>query len=429
MNLESVFITGWIQRTLRCFLVACVLAVVRPFSPVSIAAAEIQAALQIKRTWHFAETGVHFSNEFSGARLNECEQLSATEFLAVISPENTPINTSPWYAFKVWADGQRNISIRFTNTYTGPRGRPWLSSDGNTWKRVPEADYHRDDTLTNTAVVRLKIRKRPLWVASQEMIGLKELGEWTDQQSRLPFARSTVIGSSVEGRPIRQMVLTETTNANYVFVIGRQHPPEVTGSIALMSFVDTIGGNSRLANKFRRQFQTVVVPLVNPDGLEHGHWRSNLGAVDLNRDWKHFTQPETAAVSASLIGYATAPGACVFLFLDFHSTRTNTFYQQPSAKPVFPANFLDRWLAAVQLRCPEFYFERDDAHDVDLGTSKSWASSRFGAPAITCEFGYGTDRNVVRRAGQAEAEEMMRLLLSELENPSRPVAGAVGEGQ
>lgn len=212
----------------RCFLVACVLAAGGPFSPASTTAAAIQASLQIKRTWHFAETGVHFNNEFSGARLNGCEQLGATEFLAVISPENTPINTSPWYAFKVWADGQRNINIRFTNTYTWHRGRPWLSSDGKTWKRISEADYHRDDTLTNTAVARLRIGKRPVWVASQEMIGLKELGAWTDKQSRLPFARSSVIGSSVEDRPIRQVVLTETTNANYVFVIGRQHPPEVT---------------------------------------------------------------------------------------------------------------------------------------------------------------------------------------------------------
>ena len=71
-------------------------------------------------------------------------------------------------------------------------------------------------------------------------------------------------------------------------IVGRQHPPEVTGSMALMEFVETIVGASDLAKEFRQSFRTIVIPLMNPDGVAAGNWRHNLNGVDLNRDWGPF---------------------------------------------------------------------------------------------------------------------------------------------
>jgi hypothetical protein len=381
-----------------------------------VAPGQIKVEFQNRRTWNFPKAGVHFTSEFSGARLNECEHLGESEFKVVISPENVPINRSPWYAFKVWSDQPKTITLRFTYTYGEPRTRPRLSRDGNQWKEIADTDY-AVERASQTAVVRLEVDPQPLWVAAQEMIGLSELSVWTDQKMRLEFAQSSVIGQSIEGRPIRQLVFAETTRPNYVFVIGRQHPPEVTGTLGLMSFVDTITGKSRLARQFRREFQTVVVPLVNPDGVEHGHWRSNLGAVDLNRDWRRFAQPETRAVSESLRAFTEQPGARPFVLLDFHSTHTNIFYAQPDKLPIFPADFTRRWRAAIHERCPEIYFLREDSHNVSGATSKVWGYEQFRVPAITYEYGYDTDRKVIRRASQVAAEEMMKLLLAELQSP------------
>ena len=79
-------------------------------------------------------------------------------------------------------------------------------------------------------------------------------------------------------------------------VFGRQHPPEVTGWLAMKAFVETLNGDSKLAKKFRKKYTTYVVPLMNPDGADLGHWRHNAGGVDLNRDWSQFHHPETQAV-------------------------------------------------------------------------------------------------------------------------------------
>jgi hypothetical protein len=392
----------------RIFPAAFFLAVVQT----AFASDAIKVPLQTRQQWSF--NGVRFDNDFSGARLNGCEPLGDRDFKVVVSPENTPINPSPWFAFKVSADKPEKITLHFLYTYDGPRSRPWLSLDGKNWSRVPTNSFTRG-TATNTATLQLEVGKNPLWVAAWDMVGLQEMNGWADKICRLPFVKSGSAGVSIENRPLRDFVLGGTTNKNYVFVIGRQHPPEITGSIGLMSFIDTLAGESPLAQKFRSQFQTVVVPVVNPDGVEHGHWRSNLGGVDLNRDWRDFSQPETVALRDFILRYAKAPGATPELFVDFHSTGTNVFYSVPQDKKDAHQNFTDRWLAALKQDCPEFYFERDDMHNATEATSKAWANAALHVPAITAEFGYSTDRQLVREAARIEAEDMMKLLLTDRE--------------
>lgn len=384
--------------------------------PVSLLAQPAEAELQEHRTWRFDNSDVWFSNEFSGARLNGCTSSSSTEFTAIISPENRPINQSPWYAFQVGAARSRQIRVSLSNTYEGRFPKARLSTDGVHWKEIA-SDRFTTARHTNVVTMTLDVGKKPLWVAAQEMIGIRELNSWADTKGKLPFTRSGVVGASIEGRPLRQFTLGATTNKNYVFIISRQHPPEVTGSIALMSFVDTLAGRSRLAKRFRQNFQTVVVPLMNPDGVEQGQWRSNLGGVDINRDWQAFTQPETRAVSAYLAALGRQPGARPFLFVDFHSTSSNVFYTQKDGEPMKPYDFARHWLDGIHEQDPGFQMHRDDGHNVGAATSKAWANSTFQIPAITCELGYSTDRDAIRRFGKVAAEEMMRLLLVELDQP------------
>jgi hypothetical protein len=406
MKMISLISFGW-QNGARIFAAAIFAA-----AQLAFANDAIKVPLQSRQQWNF--NGVRFDNDFSGARLNGCAQLGAHDFKVIVSPENEPINPSPWFAFKVSADTAQRIALHFDYTYDGPHGRPWLSADGKNWTRVPTNFYTRGPE-TNMATLRLDVGKNPVWVAAWDMVGLKEINDWADKICRLPFVKSGSAGVSIENRPLRDFILSATTNKNYVFVIGRQHPPEITGSIGLMSFVDTLAGDSSLARKFCKQFQIVVVPVVNPDGVEHGHWRSNLGGVDLNRDWRDFSQPETVVLRDFILHIASAPGATPELFVDFHSTGTNVFYSVPQAKNDAHQNFTDHWLAALKHDCPKFSFERDDDHNATEATSKAWANAALHVPAITAEFGYSTDRRLVREAARIEAEDMMKLLLADRE--------------
>jgi cytosolic carboxypeptidase protein 6 len=119
----------------------------------------------------------------------------------------------------------------------------------------------------------------------------------------------------------------DTAASRHVLVISRQHPPEVTGTIALVAFVEEITGNSPLAHEFRRHFRTHIVPIMNPDGVDLGHWRHNTRGVDLNRDWIDFLQPETRMVRVAFLRETSRPGAAVWFATDFHSTQRDVTYE------------------------------------------------------------------------------------------------------
>jgi predicted deacylase len=239
-----------------------------------------------------------------------------------------------------------------------------------------------------------------------------------------PFAEDAIIGRSVGERPIRQLTIREGEPKYAVAIIGRQHPPEVTGSIALMEFVETIAGTSDLAIEFRKSFETTVIPLVNPDGVAAGNWRHNLHGVDLNRDWGPFKQPETQVVRDAILKYQSDKTARLALFLDFHSMAHDVFYVEIGDNPVWPADFCLRWLKALDAQMPN-YKVRLEPYAGKKPYSKVWTRKAMNVPSMIYEVGDETDRALIRRVANAAANIMMRMLLDEADGalsrrPMRP---------
>ena len=370
--------------------------------------------LQTRKEWNFEKEGVQFSNNFSGARLNNCTHLQDNIYVATISPENSPINRSPWYAFKISSSKKQTIEVRFLLTYPGVTSRPKISIDGKEWKALEKDKWTAANPEKKTpASALIEVGPEALWIFAHPPISLNDLDSWSNNLAKSPSTKITSIGKSLEGRPIKQLTLGNPDATNFVFILGRQHPPEVTGSVGLMSFVDTIARDSTLSKTFRHSFQTIVIPVVNPDGVEHGHWRSTLGGVDPNRDYGPFTQVETRAVRDALTTIAKQPKARAYLFLDFHSTSEDIFYTQRDEDQTFPLLFTKRWLKGIQEHFPNYAFKRDAGHNENLPTSKTWAYKTFGCAGITYEFGYNTSFEKVRNIATGAAEEMMKILVAE----------------
>ncbi len=364
--------------------------------------------IQTHRTFDFKESGVRFNNDFPGARLNECTQTGDSEFRIFIRPENKPINDSAWYAFQVVAKHPKTITV--TLAYEGGKHRykPETSYDGAKWTPLTTFTENRQ---ANEATLKLDVGPKPLTVAGQEMIGAKELNSWMSELARKSFVKKSVVGKSILKQPIQQLEINESKEPNYVFIIGRQHPPEITGSMALMPFTEVLAGETPLAKEYRKHFRTIVIPLMNPDGVREGHWRHNMNGVDLNRDWKNFLQPETRAVRDAFVKLSQQKNARIFLLIDFHSTRSDRFYTETDADKTFPENFTRRWLGAIQKKFPDYKLRRDASYEPNGNTSKTWAYKQFGCPSITYELGDETDRVQIRSLTSGAAEEMMRLLL------------------
>lgn len=49
--------------------------------------------------------------------------------------------------------------------------------------------------------------------------------------------------------------------------------------------MDFLTGKTKQAEFLRKNFILKVIPMVNPDGVIFGNYRSNLMGYDLNRKW------------------------------------------------------------------------------------------------------------------------------------------------
>ncbi len=361
------------------------------------------------REWKFARDGVRFDTRFAGSRVNECAALGPGEYSVVVRPENKPINNSPWFAFQVSAAKARDITVHLRCADGTWRYTPKISTDGVRWVTMPAEGFEKG-VSKNEAVLRLEIGPQPLWVAAQELVSVESMEAWMRTLERLPFVTRREIGKSALGHPLQRLDLGDETIGRHVVIIGRQHPPETTGSLALMKFIETICGDSDLARTFRKEFHVALVPLLNPDGVTRGHWRHSTGGIDLNRDWEKFTQPETRAVRDQIL--ALRESGRLFLQLDFHSTFHDVFYTQRDEEPTSPAGFTKPWIEAIQHRFPDYKVNRTASPTPTPNTSIYWAHHEFGIPAITYELGDETDRALLAQIAAGAAEEMMKRLLA-----------------
>jgi predicted deacylase len=201
--------------------------------------------------------------------------------------------------------------------------------------------------------------------------------------------------------------------SRHVLIIGRQHPPEATGTMGLLAFVEELVGETDLAVEFREYFRVHVIPLVNPDGVDLGHWRHNTGGVDLNRDWEAFNQPETRVVRETFSEILEQQGHEVWFAVDFHSTQNDVFYTLDRELETTPPGITDRWLSHIAAILPD-YEVNDSPSGVDGPVSKNWFYRTFNAPALIYEVGDQTDRALIREVATTAAQGTMEILLDEM---------------
>jgi len=375
---------------------------------------------QWRGTFDFPNMEVFISNDFQGGSMAGMMAENDSTVVGLITAENTPINESPWYAFKIWAKEKKEVYVRLTYQ-EGSKHRyyPKYSKDKIFWAALDSADFlgplqfgYADRPQTTT--MRLHVGPDTLWVAGQEMYTSDQIYGWVDLLSSRPDISQREIGKSVEGRPIKAMEIGDRTNPNMVMIISRQHPPEVTGYLAMKTFVETLGGDSDLARQFRKKFTTYVVPLVNPDGVDNGFWRHNTRGVDLNRDWADFNQPETQAVKDYMHMRVDDTAGKFYFGIDFHSTWEDIYYtvgdkyDQGNIPGLVP-----RWLDSVKDRLPGYELNISPNNNMEPTlVSRNYFYITFGAESLVYEIGDNTPRGFLEIKSRTGAEELMKLLLA-----------------
>lgn len=356
---------------------------------------------------------VYISNEFYGGRVKYArpDYNRKNGIILTIAPENAPINKSAWYSFRIWSDEEKSVTITLQYQDGEHRYTPKISTDGITWEDISKSKYKHYKN-SQKAVLTVDIGPGSTWVSAQELQTSRHIFEWMDTLEKRPYIYGDTVGFSTLNNPIRVIKIAEKEVKNAIILFSRQHPPEVTGQIAADAFVEAVLDSTDLARRFREKFHIYAFPLINPDGVDQGHWRHNAGGVDLNRDWLHFNQPEVLSIVEYLSSTMEVTQTKVWYGIDFHSTRKDILY--PISSKIVPAStsITRKWIDQMNARLPSKYRWPEEPFDVESPIAKNWIYKTFGAEAITYEIGDDTPRDDVRLKSKVAAEELMSILLS-----------------
>ncbi len=367
---------------------------------------------QKKQVYSFSNKSILIDNQFDAARMNGCLQVNDSTFAVAIHPENYPINTSPWYAFRIVSKERKKIWLRLDYTKSKHRYIPKTSTDKQNWTAINKNLIHssRGDS---TMLFPVRITTDTTWVAGQEIISSSDVIRWIEELAKPEYVRLSEYGESRLGRSLKYLDIYQGKKKKkpIIIITGRQHPPELTGYLAMQSFVETLLDDSELSKEFLEKYRVLVYPIVNPDGVDLGHWRHNAGGVDLNRDWGNYHQPEIKQLCDHIVTQGKRNRADIILGIDFHSTQKDIFYTNkvdPSTMVI--GDFINNWLNKLdnEIQGPDLIVNPSGVHPV--ATSKNWFYVELGAAGVTYEIGDNTPRKYIHEKSSVSARIMMEML-------------------
>lgn len=97
----------------------------------------------------------------------------------------------------------------------------------------------------------------------------------------------TLAGEDCEVLTITNREGAENKRKGVIFT-SRVHPGETVGSWMMRGLLLFLTDpDNEEAKTLRNHFVFKVIPMLNPDGVINGNYRSSLAGCDLNRRWKH----------------------------------------------------------------------------------------------------------------------------------------------
>ena len=122
-----------------------------------------------------------------------------------------------------------------------------------------------------------------------------------------------VIGTSVLGKPIYKLQFG--TGKIKILMWSQMHGNESTTTKSLLDFINFLHSKSEISTNLLNTFTFCLLPMLNPDGAKL-YTRENANGVDLNRDAKNLSQPESVILRNTFDSFQ--PSFC----FNLHDQRT-----------------------------------------------------------------------------------------------------------
>ncbi len=263
---------------------------------------------------------MRFRTDFPGGN-GKLLEVQETEYgceLSFIAESHLSEPQPLWFYFRLEEVNVKRVRIRLANSaqclgdpLAWGQNRPVCRFEGQAWRRVEAIgnEYDGDGCL-------------------QTWFEVPVAGEWLEFAFCYPYTvtalqetlaactafRPSIIGYSGHARPIYRLAnTTEASDCPGVYVLARQHAGEVTGSWMMDGML------RRLAGSAGTKCAWWLVPAVDADGVEEGHYGKDQLGGDFNRAWRPWFagRTEVVAIERDMIVWKERTKPC--LVLDLHS--------------------------------------------------------------------------------------------------------------
>eukprot|EP00042_Codosiga_hollandica_P028956 m.155997 g.155997 ORF g.155997 m.155997 type:complete len:834 (+) comp52927_c2_seq3:1994-4495(+) len=283
-----------------------------------------------------------FDASFESGNLNRVDAVSPFEYDLYIRPDLANRSYHNWFFFSVSeVSAHQKVIFNLVNLsksrgmYRDGMSVVVRSSSRPHWAWLPPANsfyYHlpnKKQYVLSFAFVFDKARDKyefaqcfPYTFADLQRLTLRISGGGSVLRRQ--------IGRSVQQRPLELLTITSPGNlrthpgrppVRSVFITARVHPGETPASFICEGIIDFLLSDCATARQLRDNLVFKIVPMLNPDGVYHGNYRTGLCGDDLNRCWQNphpVHHPTIAATKATLMRLVQDPQEQLEIYLDIH---------------------------------------------------------------------------------------------------------------
>ena len=221
-----------------------------------------------------------------------------------------------WHAEISGFEGDRDTKLLVT---VGPVGYrevvlPVWSLDGEDYERIPETPIsverrgseeflHRFTVVVPAGVRSVRLSKYFPYTVTQKL-------HWIASIQDDPRVRVNISGASRQGRAIIRLDITDPatppTHKQRVWIHSMVHPGETTSMFLLEGLVGFLLSGTPEAETLLRGTIFNLYPMVNPDGVVAGNYRTSLNNTNLEDEWEapyQSSEPEIHGLQRDLFEF------------------------------------------------------------------------------------------------------------------------------
>eukprot|EP00667_Euglena_gracilis_P010043 EG_transcript_10214 len=306
-------------------------------------------------------------------------------------------NHFQWFYFRASNVKGRQLTFQIINAGEASFPEAWKgykvchSYDLINWPRVQTTTYDEEQGVLRWS---LTPEREAVWFAYFAPYSYEQHQDLVGAAVQRG-ARLTVLGSTLDGRPLDLLTLGD--GARRVWVVARQHPGEAMAEWLAEGLLERLQDGSAFSQELLAKATFFIVPNINPDGAIRGHLRTNAAGANLNREWASMGEYRAPTRDRSpevfhVLGALDAVGCDLFIDVHGDEALPANFFVDSAGIPGWTPRLqrLHDAFSAAMLRASRDFqttlgYPKDAPNAANLALASKQVAQRFDCLSITLE--------------------------------------------